>query len=150
MPLFSIPIIVFILIVSAILVVFFISIRSQKILLNALHTELNANELLINEQQARIIAQQDLIEQQISRQDKELLESEQISKQLEHRIKTLQQQFARQSEQINQLQSQQPEDKLYSRALKLVQLGADIQEVMRECDIPQAEAEMLMAVHHKK
>jgi hypothetical protein len=77
------------------------------------------------------------------------LENEQVSKQLEHRIKVAQEQFTHQFETINQLLHQQPEDKLYSRAQKLVELGADITEIMRECDIPRAEAEMLLAVHRK-
>lgn len=77
------------------------------------------------------------------------LENEQVSKQLEHRIKVAQEQFTQQFETIDQLLHQQPEDKLYSRAQKLVELGADIAEIMRECDIPRAEAEMLLAVHRK-
>ena len=28
--------------------------------------------------------------------------------------------------------------------------GADIEEIMRECDIPRAEADMLLAVHRQK
>lgn len=78
------------------------------------------------------------------------LENEQVSKQLEHRIKAAQEQFSSQLGTIDQLLHQQPEDKLYSRAQKLVELGADIAEIMRECDIPRAEAEMLLAVHRKK
>ena len=33
---------------------------------------------------------------------------------------------------------------------KMVELGADIEEVVRECDIPLAEAEMLISVHRNK
>ena len=55
-----------------------------------------------------------------------------------------------QKEALEVVQTQQPEDKLYSRALKLVKLGADVEEIIRECDIPRAEAEMLLAVHNKK
>jgi hypothetical protein len=77
-------------------------------------------------------------------------ENEQVSKQLEHRIKALQQENISQKEILVQLQNQQPQDKLYSRAFKLVELGADIEEIVRECDIPLAEAEMLMSVHKNK
>ncbi len=77
-------------------------------------------------------------------------ENEQVSKQLEHRIKSSQEQFAVQLQTVEQLLHQQPEDKLYSRAQKLVELGADIEEIMRECDIPRPEAEMLMAVHRQQ
>jgi len=48
------------------------------------------------------------------------------------------------------LSKQQPEDKLYSRALKLAALGADLEEISQSCEIPLAEAEMLLAVHQNK
>jgi hypothetical protein len=57
---------------------------------------------------------------------------------------------------INNLQEQQqqlkfadPESKLYSRAIKMIELGAELEEVMRECEIPRAEAELLFNLHHK-
>lgn len=39
------------------------------------------------------------------------------------------------------------ESKLYSRAVKMVDLGADIEEIIAECEIPRAEAELLMSLH---
>ncbi|GEK10870.1 hypothetical protein PPEP_a2959 [Pseudoalteromonas peptidolytica F12-50-A1] len=42
-----------------------------------------------------------------------------------------------------------PDAKIYSRAVKMVELGADIEEVMRECELPRAEAELLMSLHNK-
>ena len=92
-------------------------------------------------------SQLDIIQQQCNESQ---LENEQVSKQLEHRIKMVQEQFNGQLETIEQLLHQQPEDKLYTRAQKLVELGADIAEIMRECEIPRAEAEMLLSVHRKK
>ena len=77
------------------------------------------------------------------------LEHQQVSQQLEHRIKVLQQQLNDQQGLVEQLQLQQPEDKLYSRAQKMVLLGADVDELIRECDLPKAEAEMLVAMHNK-
>jgi len=61
-----------------------------------------------------------------------------------------QEQFNSQVEVIDKLLHQQPEDKLYTRAQKLVELGADVAEIMQECDIPKAEAEMLLAVHRQR
>mgnify|MGYP005986985155 CR=1 FL=1 len=78
------------------------------------------------------------------------LENEQVTKQLAHRIKVIQEKLDKQIHVIEQQLNQQPEDKLYSRAQKLVELGADITEIMRECDIPRPEAEMLLAVHSQK
>lgn len=42
---------------------------------------------------------------------------------------------------------QTPENKLYSRAVKMVELGAGIDEIMRECELPKAEAELLLSLH---
>lgn len=39
------------------------------------------------------------------------------------------------------------ESKLYSRAVKMADLGADIEEIIAECEIPRAEAELLMSLH---
>jgi cell shape-determining protein MreC len=115
-----------------------------------LKTQIETQELFINELQS---AQKTVNKQFIDVKDKlknYYLENEQVSKQLEHRIKTLQQESALQKKLLEQLQNQQPQDKLYSRAFKLVELGADIEEVVRECDIPLAEAEMLISVHRNK
>lgn len=40
-----------------------------------------------------------------------------------------------------------PDSKLYNRAMKMVQLGAPLEEVMRECELPRAEAELLYNLH---
>jgi hypothetical protein len=42
---------------------------------------------------------------------------------------------------------QTPENKLYSRAVKMVELGAGIEEIMFECELPKAEAELLLSLH---
>jgi cell shape-determining protein MreC len=115
-----------------------------------LKTQIETQELFINELQS---AQKTVNNQFIDVKDtlkNYYLENEQVSKQLEHRIKKLQQESALQKHLLEQLQNQQPQDKLYSRAFKLVELGADIEEVVRECDIPLAEAEMLISVHRNK
>ena len=48
------------------------------------------------------------------------------------------------------IQLTDPESKIYSRAVKMIELGADIEEVMRECELPRAEAELLFTLHQKK
>ncbi len=116
----------------------------------ALQSQIGTQEILLNELQS---AQKELNNQNIKISDtckSQQLENEQVSKQLEHRIKLLQQESVLQKQLIDQIKNQQPQDKLYSRAFKLVELGADIDEVVRECDIPRAEAEMLMSVHKNK
>lgn len=55
---------------------------------------------------------------------------------------------------VNQLTEQQhkiemfdPDSKLYSRAMKMVQLGASLDEIIAECELPRAEAELLFNLH---
>lgn len=47
------------------------------------------------------------------------------------------------------LVAQAPENKLYTRATKMVELGASIEELMKECELPRAEAELLLNLHKK-
>ncbi|MDF2177480.1 DUF2802 domain-containing protein [Aliiglaciecola sp. CAU 1673] len=58
---------------------------------------------------------------------------------------------------VQELQSRQqelaqmdPQTKRYSHAVKLLQKGASIEELMEACELPRAEAEMLFSVHGKK
>lgn len=76
---------------------------------------------------------------------------------LEQFQQTLQQQqqaIAAEIEQISEHQQQiqlfDPESKLYSRAMKMVQLGAGLEEVIRECELPRAEAELLISLHRQQ
>lgn len=45
---------------------------------------------------------------------------------------------------------QAPENKLYSRAVKMVELGADVAEIMAEYELPKAEAELLLSLHRHR
>lgn len=77
------------------------------------------------------------------------LENQQVTDQLAIRTKNLQQHYTELKADIETLRHEQPEDKLYRRALKMVELGADIEEVISECELPRAEAELLFSVHIK-
>lgn len=73
------------------------------------------------------------------------------------RVLTLQEQQKTSWQQLQQLQEQQqalalndPDSKIYSRAMKMVELGADLEEIIRECELPQAEAELLYNLHQQK
>ncbi|GMM86075.1 DUF2802 domain-containing protein [Pseudoalteromonas sp. MTN2-4] len=43
-----------------------------------------------------------------------------------------------------------PDAKIYSRAVKMIELGAGLEEIMQECEIPRAEAELLLSLHQKQ
>lgn len=69
----------------------------------------------------------------------------------------LQEQHQQLKQHVLQLREQQeaialsdPESKIYSRAMKMVELGADLEEIIRECELPRAEAELLYNLHQQK
>lgn len=105
------------------------------------------SELLINEMKYSLDHQQKLIDKLSQSSTEQIQESNQIIKQLEHRIKVIQDDFTLIEEKFQQCLEHQPEDKLYSRAYKLAALGADIEEIITECELPRAEAEMLLSVY---
>ncbi|KDM93077.1 DUF2802 domain-containing protein [Photobacterium galatheae] len=61
--------------------------------------------------------------------------------------------LARQQDELSERQGemamQDPEGRLYSRASKMVELGADVNELMKECDLPKAEAELLLRLQQR-
>ncbi|GAA3715133.1 DUF2802 domain-containing protein [Oceanisphaera sediminis] len=66
------------------------------------------------------------------------------------KVTELHRQLGQLSEQQQELALKDPQGKLYSRATRMVQLGADIDEIMAECDMPRAEAELLLSLHRKQ
>lgn len=52
-------------------------------------------------------------------------------------------------EEITAQEQQDPDSRFYTRAVKLVELGASLEEIMRECELPRAEAELLLNFHKK-
>ncbi len=50
---------------------------------------------------------------------------------------------------LEEAAQQDPQAKLYSRAMKMVDLGAGVEELVRECELPKAEAELLIRLHQK-
>lgn len=74
--------------------------------------------------------------QQLSRQNKEQDAS------LHEDIKKLQ-------DKLQEVESADPGARMYTKAAKLVASGATLEDVMQECDLPRAEAELLMNLHTK-
>ncbi|XPF96151.1 DUF2802 domain-containing protein [Colwellia sp. RE-S-Sl-9] len=124
----------------------FISLRSLKKQIRLTETNISSNELLVNQLQTLFIQIDKTLAESVKQNKVKYTELNQVSKQLEHRIKNLQGDIVK----LQQVQSQQPEDKLYSRAFKMIELGADAAELIKECDIPRAEADILIAIHQKK
>ena len=129
-----------------IIFVLFISLRSVKGNVRYIETNIASNEILANQLQSLFMQLDKSLKENNVHFDEKNTELHQVSKQLEHRIKGIQEDLIK----LQQTQAQQPEDKLYSRAFKMVELGADVDELVRECDIPRAEADMLIAIHQKQ
>ena len=115
-----------------------------------LTTQLAVNELVIKEMQQMLDDQHTNIDKFTEQQEKKNRHFIEVVSDLDNKRKLLQQDIIGVKEQLQQYQEQQPEDKLYSRAFKLAALGADIEEIMTECELPHAEAEMLLSLYQQK
>ncbi|WP_337841075.1 DUF2802 domain-containing protein [Rheinheimera sp.] len=116
---------------------------------------------IINENAAASWQQQQLLEQlQVQQQKQQQQTQAEIEElrttvigvgqrvlSLESLLRQSQQQLEQVAEQQQSIQLFDPESKIYSRAMKMVQLGASLDEIMRECELPQAEAELLFNLH---
>lgn len=127
-------------------IVLFISVRTLRKKCHISETNLSSNELLVNQLQTLFVKLDKQVKEQNQGSDVLSTELTQVTKQLEHRIKSIQEDITK----LQNTQVQHPEDKLYSRAFKMVELGADADELVRECDIPKAEADMLISIHKKQ
>ncbi|MEW9797517.1 DUF2802 domain-containing protein [Alteromonas sp. CYL-A6] len=64
-------------------------------------------------------------------------------------LSTLEDKLEAVEQQIRDVKLQDPSMRLYQRAAELVKQGASMEEVMEACDIPRAEAELLITVHRR-
>lgn len=63
------------------------------------------------------------------------------------RITLLEQKLEQLSDKQISMEDAAPERKIYSRAMRMVELGASLDEVIAECELPRAEAELLINLH---
>ena len=152
MSLLSAPIIAALALFLVILtnILFFVYMNKSKEKMALLGVQVQSDAFLINELQAqsnRIKQQLDAVEKNNT---KNTSENNQVSKQLEHRIKILQKQVGEQEQTMKQWQENQSQDKFYNRAFKLAAKGAGIDEIMNECELPRAEVEMLLSVYQQR
>ena len=152
MSLLVVPIIAVIALITSLLclVIIFISLSRHKTKQDVYESQFQAQELLVNRLQMSNDNLKLVLNNYSKNHEQSITEITLVSKQLEHRIKTLQSQLSAQQDLISQLQIDQGEDKFYSRAIKLAKKGADIEEIIAECELPHAEVEMLISVYQKK
>ncbi|ALS99273.1 DUF2802 domain-containing protein [Lacimicrobium alkaliphilum] len=65
------------------------------------------------------------------------------------KVKALEAQLVQLQQKQQELEEMEPDSKLYTGAVKLLQRGASVEEVMQECELPRAEAELLFSIHGK-
>jgi len=152
MSLLAVPIIAVLALFLVLLtsIIFFIYINRINNKIAVLSIQMQSTTLDVNE----LKMLNDKLQQQIdllsNNYEKSAIESNQVSEQLEHRIKKLQHQNIEQQQIIDQWQDSQGQDKFYNRAFKLAEKGADIEEIINECELPRAEVEMLLSVYQQR
>jgi len=152
MSLLAVPIIAVLALFLVLLtsIIFFIYINRINNKIAVLSIQMQSTTLAVNE----LKMLNDKLQQQIdllsNNYEKSAIESNQVSEQLEHRIKKLQHQNIEQQQIIDQWQDSQGQDKFYNRAFKLAEKGADIEEIINECELPRAEVEMLLSVYQQR
>lgn len=99
-------------------------------------TQLEALETYVGEQLVPVQAAILQLEQQLQAQQEAIDDA----------LDALAQQLA----QVKEAAEQDPEARLYQRAAKLVATGTTVEELMEACELPRAEAELLLAVHQRK
>ncbi len=114
-----------------------------------LTTQLSGLEILVTDLQQELMNTAKTVNDKLSTAADWQVEQEQVSGQLTHRTNALKESIATLQAELAEFQHQQPEDKLYSRAQKMVKLGADVNELMVVCQLPRIEAEMLIAMHKR-
>ena len=152
MSLLAVPIISVLALILSVLLLIVILVLSvkYKAQLTMLVSQCQSQELILNNLQELNEQLQFEVDNLHKKGEKTTTENLQISKQLEHRIKTLQTQINNQNDTISQLQTDKGDDKFYTRAIKLAKKGADIDEIVNECELPYAEVEMLISVYQKE
>lgn len=117
--------------------------------MEVLNVQMQSTSLIVNDLQMQNDKLQHEFDEMANNNKQLAAENEQVSKQLEHRIKGLQNQSIEQQQLLTQWQDTQGQDKFYNRAFKLAAKGADVEEIMSECELPRAEVEMLLSVYQQ-
>lgn len=152
MSLLAVPIIAVLALLLVMLstTIFFIYLNKFKEKMVLQNMEIQNISLTVNELQILNEKLQQEFEAMKNTSDKLAVENSQVSKQLEHRIKKLQDQVSEQQQLLAQWQDSQGQDKFYNRAFKLAEKGAGIDEIISECELPRAEVEMLLSVYQQR
>ena len=89
------------------------------------------------------------LEKELQKSTKQLLELRSVMVGLGQQISEQQDIIQHLNDRLTELENADGDGRLYSRATKMVQLGADIDELIQECELPKAEAELMLSLQKK-
>lgn len=98
------------------------------------------------EHQSQLLRSSD---KEVQKANKQLLEVRSVVIGLGQRVSEQQDIIQHLSERIVELEQADTDGRLYTRASKMVQLGADVNELIKECELPKAEAELMLSLQKK-
>ncbi|WP_425445673.1 DUF2802 domain-containing protein [Vibrio albus] len=88
-------------------------------------------------------------EKEVQKANNQLLEVRSVVVGLGQKVSEQQDIIQHLHERVTELEHTDSDSRLYSRASKMVQLGADLNELIEECELPKAEAELMMSLQNK-
>ncbi len=89
------------------------------------------------------------LEKELQKSNKQVLELRSVLVGLGQQMNEQQDIMQHFNDRLTELEHADGDSRLYSRASKMVQLGADIDELIQECELPKAEAELMLSLQKK-
>ncbi|EPF2646487.1 flagellar transcriptional regulator FlrD [Vibrio cholerae] len=89
------------------------------------------------------------LDRELQKSNKQLLEVRSVMVGLGQKVSEQQDIIRHINERLLELENTDADARLYTRASKMVQLGADLNELIQECELPKAEAELMMSLQNK-
>ncbi|AKB04094.1 TPA: DUF2802 domain-containing protein [Vibrio cholerae] len=89
------------------------------------------------------------LDRELQKSNKQLLEVRSVMVGLGQKVSEQQDIIRHHNERLLELENTDADARLYTRASKMVQLGADLNELIQECELPKAEAELMMSLQNK-
>ncbi|EOX1768096.1 flagellar transcriptional regulator FlrD [Vibrio cholerae] len=89
------------------------------------------------------------LDRELQKSNKQLLEVRSVMVGIGQKVSEQQDIIRHLNERLLELENTDADARLYTRASKMVQLGADLNELIQECELPKAEAELMMSLQNK-
>ena len=118
--------------------------QQRLMMLTETASEVLALKNQLAQQSGNDFAQTEQLQQSLELSLKQQLQAQE--QQLQQTVEKLSEEQQALAQKLQQIAEQDPGAKLYQRAAKLVAGGASVEEIMQECDLPRAEAELLAAM----